>query len=262
VFGVRRAARSINKALGMGIGNMTGERVYQARWSDGEDDCATSKFFKAEDDAKEQAKSLSLRLQAAVVNEIVLEGDKPFVCRVLHFEQGEQKKETTERREFEAALPSKVAEPVSVQSERPNDTEPETGNEEMAAVKTKTKAKGRKAPSAPAKRTPVRTEAPAPVATETKTKGKIALSIHPAVTYSEMERRIFESLPKNGEKISTNELVERIYGNSPPFNARGAIVAMGKKLMQKTVMNDEDFRIGRSTRNGPHPVTWWIQQRG
>jgi hypothetical protein len=85
--------------------------------------------------------------------------------------------------------------------------------------------------------------------------------VNKKVRYSPSERRLFDVLPKNGEPLSSTEIIEKVYGRKKrPYNARQVVVGTLVRLQDKLKVNHEDFRIKRSERRGPHPIEFRIEK--
>ena len=81
-----------------------------------------------------------------------------------------------------------------------------------------------------------------------------------AIRYSKGEQRVFEVLPKDGTKLDTVELTDRVYGRKQrPYNARQSILGTLKSLAAKAKRNKEAFTLNKSERTGPHPIQFWIE---
>jgi hypothetical protein len=80
--------------------------------------------------------------------------------------------------------------------------------------------------------------------------------------YSARERSVFKLLPKDGKRITTNQLVKLYYKNdSRQLNANANIVGVIRSLIRKVDVNKEPFRIQKSARAGPHPLEYWLEKR-
>lgn len=76
--------------------------------------------------------------------------------------------------------------------------------------------------------------------------------------YSENEERLLKILRQSRKPIDTNQLVEAIYGNAPPFHANAQVISTMRTLIRKVIYNREAFTINKSERKGPHPMTFHI----
>ncbi len=78
--------------------------------------------------------------------------------------------------------------------------------------------------------------------------------------YSPTERRLRALLrpePKTTEDLST-----ALYkGRERPFHARKAVVGALTSLAAKVDANREPLRVARSRRAGPHPISFWLEER-
>lgn len=84
-----------------------------------------------------------------------------------------------------------------------------------------------------------------------------------SVRYSRSERNAFRFLPKDGTRIDTNTLTDKIYKSTDrrPFNDRQVVLGVMNRLARKVQLNREPFRVQRSERQGPYPVNFWIEKR-
>ena len=81
------------------------------------------------------------------------------------------------------------------------------------------------------------------------------------VKYSNMERKILSFIPENGEKISTLDLVAKVYEGEQPRNARQSILDCANKLIDKSDDNEEDWEIFKSKPRGSQPSYFWREKR-
>lgn len=82
------------------------------------------------------------------------------------------------------------------------------------------------------------------------------------VGYSEFEEKILSAIPKDGRKINTLELVDKVYESKrTPRFARQSIMNSANILIQKTDENEEPFEIFKSTQRGSQPIYFWIEPR-
>lgn len=88
------------------------------------------------------------------------------------------------------------------------------------------------------------------------------LSGDPPVRYSNQERVIFDALPKDGSRISSLELIGRVYKRGQtPFHARTIVVGCARSLLKKIEHNKEPFRLAKTKPAGPTPVQFWLEPR-
>ena len=68
-------------------------------------------------------------------------------------------------------------------------------------------------------------------------------------------------LPTDGQRLSTQALVERVYPNASdrPFNARVIVSGLMRGIMRKTDAMGGPFRICASPRRGPHAIEYWVE---
>lgn len=82
------------------------------------------------------------------------------------------------------------------------------------------------------------------------------------ITYSPLEIKILENIPEDGSRISTLELVVKVYDrNKTPRNARNSILDSANNLIQKSDDNNEDWEIFKSKPRGSQPSYFWKEKR-
>ncbi len=82
-----------------------------------------------------------------------------------------------------------------------------------------------------------------------------------AVRYSPTERRL-RALLRLGEPRSTEELSTALYrGRSRPYHATKSTVGALTSLATKMDVNGERDRVARTERRGPHPISFWLEER-
>jgi hypothetical protein len=78
--------------------------------------------------------------------------------------------------------------------------------------------------------------------------------------YSPAEQKLFQLLLKNGDPISSTELMGQFYdGRRKPVHGRTSMNVSLKRLMLKVQQNKEAFRIVRQKRKGMGPIQWQIR---
>lgn len=79
--------------------------------------------------------------------------------------------------------------------------------------------------------------------------------------YSKAEKLLFKFLPKNGDRISSAELIAKKKKSDSwsVAHPRNNITVTMRNLMQKVRENREPFEIRQSVRQGPNPVEYWIE---
>jgi oligoribonuclease NrnB/cAMP/cGMP phosphodiesterase (DHH superfamily) len=80
-------------------------------------------------------------------------------------------------------------------------------------------------------------------------------------TYSKSEKMLFKFLPKNGNRISSQRLVEmkKKVDAWSVVHPRNNITVTMRNLMEKVKDNREGFEIKQSKRRGPHSIEYWIE---
>lgn len=82
------------------------------------------------------------------------------------------------------------------------------------------------------------------------------------IRYSEGERRALDALRSAPERrLTTLELVERVYEGEPPFHARHSIAGTMRSLAAKAERNGERFLVKKSARAGSKPATFTLEKR-
>lgn len=82
------------------------------------------------------------------------------------------------------------------------------------------------------------------------------------VPYSKTEKKLFDLL--STKKQTTLELVESFLGDRAKDDRNilypNAVVNITLRVLaKKVVLNGEPFRLLRSQRRGPHPISHWIE---
>ena len=82
-----------------------------------------------------------------------------------------------------------------------------------------------------------------------------------AVRYSPTEQRLRALLRR--EPKTTEEISRLLYRNreTPPYHARKSVVGALTSLATKMDANDERDRVARTERRGPHPISFWLEER-
>lgn len=90
-----------------------------------------------------------------------------------------------------------------------------------------------------------------------KSKGRVAKGY-----YSPREASVLAILTKSkGRRMSTTDLIEKVFTKSVPFHARQSILSTLSSLASKVEKKGEKFEIKRSNRRGPRPVSFWLEDR-
>lgn len=81
------------------------------------------------------------------------------------------------------------------------------------------------------------------------------------VKYSASEKRAFSLL--RPQEQSTHVLCRKFYGAKKrlPYHSGQIIVNLMASLTRKAAINRESFRVAKSRRAGPHPITFWLEPR-
>jgi hypothetical protein len=82
------------------------------------------------------------------------------------------------------------------------------------------------------------------------------------IRYSPLETRILELIPKDGSKITTEEITNKVYRpGEAPFNDRATVLHGLNRLIAKSDENEEPWEIFKSKRRGSQPAYFWKEPR-
>jgi len=82
------------------------------------------------------------------------------------------------------------------------------------------------------------------------------------IKYSPSEEKILKLIPKNGSRVSSEELLKLFYGRKQrPFFARNVIIGTLRSLARKMEKNHDPYRLHKSERKGPKPIDFWIEPK-
>lgn len=73
---------------------------------------------------------------------------------------------------------------------------------------------------------------------------------------------MFALLPKgkNKNKITSTKITDRYYGKGNiPLNGRKIVIGLLSSLKRKVTMNRESFKVMKTKRSGPLPMSFWIE---
>lgn len=90
------------------------------------------------------------------------------------------------------------------------------------------------------------------------------LTDYPKHSYSLLEHRLFDMLPKDGQRIFSTELANAraAAGRWSATNKNNTITVTMNKLIKKVQANREPFRVKKAgKRRGHHVVEYWIEPR-
>ena len=77
---------------------------------------------------------------------------------------------------------------------------------------------------------------------------------------TDRERRLLDLVPLTGAPISSSDLVARYYvDEAMPFNARPIIISRMNGIMRKLNTSAAGAKLRKSKRNGPKPVSYWLE---
>jgi hypothetical protein len=77
--------------------------------------------------------------------------------------------------------------------------------------------------------------------------------------YSEKEQALLDMLSLATEPLSSTHLVNAYYGNEIPVNAHKIIIDRLRQIAKKAEFYSEPFRVRKSKRQGPKPITFWLE---
>ena len=83
------------------------------------------------------------------------------------------------------------------------------------------------------------------------------------INYTDAEKSLIDYLKKKrGKPVSTLDIIEYHYPNQKerPFHARNSVVTTLSTIIKKVKAKQEDFKICKSERRGPHPSEYWIEK--
>ena len=86
---------------------------------------------------------------------------------------------------------------------------------------------------------------------------KIGRSI---ANYTAREQALIDLLPKDGSPVTSSSLVKQYYGDEIPINGPKIVIDRLRQIMKKTEYYDDDFRIKKSPRAGPNPLSFHIER--
>lgn len=79
------------------------------------------------------------------------------------------------------------------------------------------------------------------------------------INYSPNEQKVLKLLTARPQNSVT--LCEKFYQpEKPPYYGRQIIIGLMSSLMRKTKLNKEPFKVHKSKRGGPHPISFWKEQ--
>ncbi len=77
--------------------------------------------------------------------------------------------------------------------------------------------------------------------------------------FTPSEQRLLAYLPDDGvEKITTTQLIRKMYPTNQPKNARQTVNWMVRTLTEKIKGANTGFVIHRTDRSGPHEISYWV----
>lgn len=86
-----------------------------------------------------------------------------------------------------------------------------------------------------------------------------SLSDDGAVKYSPGEKKIFTLLP--AKQKTTSDIAIDYYGKGKvPYHGRQIVVGLLSSLQRKVRLNREPFRIMKTKRSGPIPMSFWVEK--
>jgi hypothetical protein len=82
------------------------------------------------------------------------------------------------------------------------------------------------------------------------------------ISYSPMERKLFQYLVRN-KRLTSTALLERFYKDTidQHFHARETVNAALSSLKRKLDFNKAPFALNNSPLAGPRPKEWWLEKK-
>jgi hypothetical protein len=79
------------------------------------------------------------------------------------------------------------------------------------------------------------------------------------IEYSDSERKLLRMLRKRPQ--TSTELTRKFFTDRRlrPYHAQQIIVGLAAALIEKTHRNKEKKRVRKSERQGPHPISYWVE---
>lgn len=73
---------------------------------------------------------------------------------------------------------------------------------------------------------------------------------------SEKETELLLAIPKSGKAISSTELIEKLFGEEPPFHARSILRSRMTTLIRKLGTTTRGPQVIKTQRRGPYPIEY------
>lgn len=85
-------------------------------------------------------------------------------------------------------------------------------------------------------------------------------SLKKANKFSPLEAALLALVPKDGTKIDSTALVGKYYpAGAVPLNGQQLVIGRMRAIGRKAERNDETWRVRKSPRAGPNPISFWIE---
>jgi len=75
--------------------------------------------------------------------------------------------------------------------------------------------------------------------------------------FTEKEQALIDIVRREGP-VSTRTVVEKVYGQSPPLNARMIVMGRLRGIGRKAEAMKPGWTLRSTERKGPHPISFWI----
>jgi hypothetical protein len=92
---------------------------------------------------------------------------------------------------------------------------------------------------------------------------KYTLKLFPKTSYTQMEFHLFNMLPQDGSKVTSNNIADmrKALGNWDVAHPLATITVTMNRLIDKVMTNREPFRIRKAGKKKGHAeVEYWIEQ--
>jgi hypothetical protein len=81
------------------------------------------------------------------------------------------------------------------------------------------------------------------------------------IHYSPREKALLAAMRGAGRRLTSTELIDKVFGEEAPFNARQSLMNTMTSLSRKIEGRKERFALKKTARRGPRPVSFWLEER-
>ena len=81
------------------------------------------------------------------------------------------------------------------------------------------------------------------------------------VELSAKQQEIFTLLFNSERRWKSDELIDELFGNNLPINAREIVIDRLRGIRKKLDYMNSRWELKSSKRNGPHPMEFWLELR-